>query len=212
VRILTRRQCCLLAGAMTASYGCSTAACVWPSIPFLAVSARSPMTYRARPPVGRNAGAAVELAFVLPVILILIFGIWDVGRLVETQQLVSNAARDGARLAAIGVLLDPTTGAQKNLYFTDVQQAVLGYLARNGISTTGVTVQYTDLDNSGATDPYLANHLERLQVTVQLPFSNVRLLLLNNFVNVNYTTITSTALWLCNQDVDVSVGTSLPVG
>jgi Flp pilus assembly protein TadG len=162
--------------------------------------------------IKRDAAAAVETAIVLPVLLILICGIWDVGRLVEIEQLVSNAARDGARLAAIGIMLDPTTGLQTNIYTSNVQAEVLGYLTRNGISTQGVTVQFTDLDNPGVTDPYLANQLDRLQVTVQLPFQNVRLILVNNFVNVNYTAITGTSMWLCNLDSAVNVPTNLPTG
>src|SRR5438105_3836573 len=60
------------------------------------------MTCRTR----RGGLAAVEMAVALPFIAILIFGIWDVGRMVEVQQLVNNAAREGARLAAVGSLLD----------------------------------------------------------------------------------------------------------
>ena len=38
--------------------------------------------------------ALVTMLFVVP----LIFGIWEVGRLIHVQQVVSNSAREGARL------------------------------------------------------------------------------------------------------------------
>ena len=107
-------------------------------------------------------------------------------------------------------MLDPATGAEVDIYASDVQQTVIAYLTRNGISTTGVTVQFSDLDNAGATDPYLAQYLERLQITVQVPFKNFRFLLLNNFVDVNYTAITGTAEWFSTKDVNLTVSTALP--
>ncbi len=42
----------------------------------------------------------VEFALVLPVFLLLLFGLLDVGRLVYTNSTLSQAAREGARLAA----------------------------------------------------------------------------------------------------------------
>jgi hypothetical protein len=42
----------------------------------------------------------VEFALVLPVFLLVVFGLLDVGRLVYTNSTLSQAAREGARLAA----------------------------------------------------------------------------------------------------------------
>jgi hypothetical protein len=42
----------------------------------------------------------VEFALVLPVFLLVLFGLFDVGRLVYTNSALSQAAREGARLAA----------------------------------------------------------------------------------------------------------------
>src|ERR1700730_9194464 len=82
-------------------------------------------------PTPRGASASVELALLSPVLLALLFGVWEVGRLVQMQQIVDNAAREGARQAARGDL----TSAQ-------VQSAVLNYLRDAGINTTGVTFTY----------------------------------------------------------------------
>ncbi|WP_281892065.1 TadE/TadG family type IV pilus assembly protein [Phytohabitans aurantiacus] len=51
----------------------------------------------------RDRGAtAAEAALVLPVILMVLFGIIDFGRLVNAQIVVSQAAREGARAEAVG--------------------------------------------------------------------------------------------------------------
>jgi hypothetical protein len=51
----------------------------------------------------RDCGAvAVEFALLLPVLLLLIFGIIDFGRAINDQITLTQAAREGARLAALG--------------------------------------------------------------------------------------------------------------
>ena len=56
---------------------------------------------RARSPRDRGA-AAVEFALLLPVLLLLIFGIIDFGRALNAQITLTQAAREGARLEALG--------------------------------------------------------------------------------------------------------------
>jgi Flp pilus assembly protein TadG len=52
---------------------------------------------------GRDRGAvAVEMALVLPILIVLVFGVIDFGRLFNAQIAVTQAAREGARLAALG--------------------------------------------------------------------------------------------------------------
>jgi Flp pilus assembly protein TadG len=51
----------------------------------------------------RDRGAtAVEFALLLPVLLLLIFGLIDFGRALNAQITLTQAAREGARLAALG--------------------------------------------------------------------------------------------------------------
>jgi Flp pilus assembly protein TadG len=49
-----------------------------------------------------RGSAAVELALVLPVLLLLVFGLIDFGRALNAQITLTQAAREGARLAALG--------------------------------------------------------------------------------------------------------------
>jgi len=46
--------------------------------------------------------AAVEFALVLPLLLLIVFGMIDLGRALNAQITLTEAAREGARLAAIG--------------------------------------------------------------------------------------------------------------
>ena len=60
------------------------------------------MNLRKPKQIKRTGTAAVELAVCLPFLLVLILGIWEVGRMVMVQQLIANAAREGGRQAAAG--------------------------------------------------------------------------------------------------------------
>jgi Flp pilus assembly protein TadG len=60
-----------------------------------------------RPPYGgrkaRDRGAAaVEFALCLPILLLLVFGIIDFGRALNAQISLTQAAREGVRLASLG--------------------------------------------------------------------------------------------------------------
>jgi Flp pilus assembly protein TadG len=61
---------------------------------------------RQRPCSRRGAGdrgaAAVEFALCLPILLLLVFGIIDFGRALNAQITLTQAAREGVRLAALG--------------------------------------------------------------------------------------------------------------
>lgn len=46
--------------------------------------------------------ALVEFALILPIIILILFGIIEFGRVFSAQLLVTNGARDGARVAAVG--------------------------------------------------------------------------------------------------------------
>ena len=46
--------------------------------------------------------AVVEFAFILPLLLLLILGITELGRMIMRTNLLTQAAREGARAAAVG--------------------------------------------------------------------------------------------------------------
>lgn len=57
--------------------------------------------FRGRSGTGERGAAMVEMAIVLPVLLLLVFGIIDFGRLYNTQVTLTHAAREGIRDYAI---------------------------------------------------------------------------------------------------------------
>jgi Flp pilus assembly protein TadG len=50
---------------------------------------------------GRRGQAAVELALVTPLLLIIVIAIFEFGRAWNEKQVITNAVRDGARIAAL---------------------------------------------------------------------------------------------------------------
>jgi hypothetical protein len=59
------------------------------------------MKIRRRTKHGERGQALVEFALILPIFLLLIFGIIDLGRFVITDHILSQAAREAARQAAV---------------------------------------------------------------------------------------------------------------
>jgi hypothetical protein len=91
-----------------------------------------------RPPTPRprrRAATLVEMAFVLSIALLFLFGIFEYARYLYLQQVVTNAALDGARYAAAHTG-DGTTMAQ-------IQAEVLARMATRDSQLSGynVTVQ-----------------------------------------------------------------------
>lgn len=50
---------------------------------------------------GQQGAAAVEMAIVLPLLLLLLFGLVDFGRMIQQQIQLTQAVREGARLGAL---------------------------------------------------------------------------------------------------------------
>ena len=86
----------------------------------------------------RRGVAAVEFAFVMPAILALLVGIWELGRLIEIQQLMTNAAREGARLAVV------STNSTSGVTTSQIQSTVTGFLAGQTVNNLAVQVYQAD--------------------------------------------------------------------
>lgn len=59
----------------------------------------------------KDGGAAVEFAIILPILLLIVFGIINFGVLMYDQAVITNAAREGARWAAINAQVDQASGS-----------------------------------------------------------------------------------------------------
>jgi Flp pilus assembly protein TadG len=60
------------------------------------------MNRRRRRGAGDRGAAAVEFALLLPLLLLIVFGLIDFGRALNAQITLTQAAREGARLDALG--------------------------------------------------------------------------------------------------------------
>src|SRR5262245_37351928 len=85
------------------------------------------MIKRTRNSNRRRGVVAVEAAITLPFLVILMFGVWEVGRLIQVNQIMVDSAREGARLAA-GAYVNGTPVTQAM-----VKQAIRDYMQAGGL-------------------------------------------------------------------------------
>jgi Flp pilus assembly protein TadG len=181
----------------------------------------------------RGGVAAVEAATLLPVLVLTLFGIWEVGRLINLKLTIYNACREGARQASTA---QKTASASHpdlpgNPHY-EVQEAVLNYL-KNAmqevpvdtevsvtntttgrsvvVKTTGMSgplVTYTQV--SGGADPVAtANRMDELFVEVVFPVDSVKWSPAYWFSGPD-SRIRDSATWLCLKDEPLTANPSIP--
>ena len=79
----------------------------------------------------QRGAALLEMAFTLPLLLLISVGIFEFGRAFEVWQVLTNAAREGARVAVLPGILDAMVSARVQQY------------ANAGVLDTGVTPTVT---------------------------------------------------------------------
>ena len=115
----------------------------------------------------RRGAALVEMALVLPIFVAVTLGIVEFGRAMMVGNLVTNAAREGARLG----IIDGATNSE-------VQQAVEDFLqAAVGVAPADVTITIACEPYPGNPDP--ADQVDNcsprdlVSVSVQVPYNKV---------------------------------------
>ena len=106
---------------------------------------------------GERGTAIVETALTLPLILLVSVGIFEFGRAYQTWQVITNAAREGARLA---VLPNSSSG--------DVQTRVRDYLEAGQLPSAMAAEVLVDRNASLSIG---AGTASASQVTVNYPFA-----------------------------------------
>jgi Flp pilus assembly protein TadG len=104
----------------------------------------------------RRGAAVVEFAVVAPVFFLMIIGMIEFGRAIMVEQILTNAAREGARVA----VLDSATPTA-----SVVSGKVTTYLTNAGIN--GATVTITP------TEPTSATYGQPVTVMVTVPYTSV---------------------------------------
>lgn len=102
----------------------------------------------------RRGAVVVEFALVAPLFLLMILGVIEFGRAVIVQQLLTNASREGARIA----------GYESTTQSSIVTAAVNSYLTNVNIRGGTSTV---------SPDPSFASNGQAMTVTVSVLFDNV---------------------------------------
>jgi Flp pilus assembly protein TadG len=87
---------------------------------------------------GERGTALIETAMTLPLLLLVSVGIFEFGRAFQTWQILTNAAREGARLAVMPGSTDATVKARVQSYLTSGQLTNTPDIAVNGASTVDI--------------------------------------------------------------------------
>src|SRR5215470_3847777 len=104
---------------------------------------------------GERGAALIEVALTLPLVLLVSTGIFEFGRAYQTWQVITNAAREGARIAVLS-----------NMTSSDVEARVRSYMTSGQLpnaATAGVVV------NRNASLPIGTVTATASQVTVNYP-------------------------------------------
>ena len=107
----------------------------------------------------REDGAAlIEAAFTLPIMLLVCIGILEFGRAYQAWQVVTNASREGARIAVLPEYPNASVTARVRTYLTN------GGLEAAKVAATNVVITETTVPISGAVTAPAA------RVRVEYPF------------------------------------------
>lgn len=164
----------------------------------------------------RSAAAAVECALVMTVLVPLLVGVWEVGRLVNVYQMVMNGAREAGRRAATGEYSKQ-----------EIEQIVLDYFNANGLTNlTSVATSEAELEQGGkiyveiniydkngtfvGNDPRLANQMEKIEVTVSVLFNDVEYSPTDLFLPASFQ-VTATTVWYSLRDIPVEADATIPL-
>ena len=115
----------------------------------------------------RRGTATVELALVLPIFFAVLLGIIEFGRAMMVSQLVTNAAREGARMA----ILDGSSNAECEQWIKGFLQSAINA----GSADVSVTITVTPAPGNPSPGNEVANASPRDLCTVQVsvPFDRV---------------------------------------
>lgn len=158
-------------------------------------------------PAVRRAAAALELAIVTPLFLILLFGLWEIGRAVDVQQVINNAAREGGRQASTAKYTEE-----------EIAGVVLDYLTNAGLPTrdasdnpnVSVTIEVLDTNGNVVALPLRgAAQMTHVRIRVSYPYANVRWAVSSMFIPAE-AALAVQADWFVTADVPISVPVTIP--
>jgi hypothetical protein len=168
------------------------------------------------------------MACCLPLMVLILTGLWQVGRSSEVYQIMSNAAREAARDASLGEddLLDVATATLTYLQGADAEafgsghstsfispvitlpEHATGYTCWDNTANRELfTISFTDVTNPTITNPALMKQLDIYQIGVQVPFQSVGL---TTVVAIPATRLKVTVVWASMVDSPFEIAPDLP--
>ena len=84
----------------------------------------------------QSGAEVIEFALTLPLLLLVVLGIIEFGFLFQQYEVITNAAREGARIATL-----PTYSANAGVTQTNVTARVNQYLTAGGLSPASATIR-----------------------------------------------------------------------
>jgi hypothetical protein len=138
--------------------------------------------------------AAVEFAVCVPFIILILAGLWEVGRFTEVEQVLWNSAREASRDASLcgdnlqtvaNNLLTYLQSAEPTAFGQGHSTTMKAPVVSLPANTTGYTcwdntancelftITFTDLTNPSITDPTGMKQLDRFEIGVQVPYASI---------------------------------------
>jgi Flp pilus assembly protein TadG len=122
----------------------------------------------------RRGAALVEMAIVMPLFLMIVLGIIEFGRAMMVGQMVTNAAREGARLAVV----EGNSNTIVTSYVQDFLQRSLN--CSGGDVSVAISITPAAGNTTSGNEVSNAQSRDLVTVTVQVPFNKV------NFIPGDY--------------------------
>ena len=125
---------------------------------------------RLRRRADREGGAVVEAALILPVLIILMLGVIDIAQYINLAQVVSNASREAARVAA----------RTETDSFSEVQTAAVSYLSdmfpnvSESEMSEAVVLEIRDANGNSITDLSSVESGAQLSAYLKFDFKTIR--------------------------------------
>jgi Flp pilus assembly protein TadG len=192
------------------------------------------MRYCAHNKVRRQGTAAVEFAFCFPLVLFILAGLWEVGRITEVSNVMMNSAREAARDASLGQDTLSTVASNLLTYLQSAEPTAFGqghttksmsssaYGLSLAANTTGITyidttvspnrelftVTFTDLTTPSTTDPTGMAQLDQYQISVQVPYASIAWSPIPQITGTSRISVTTT--WVCMVDSPFTIPGYLP--
>ncbi len=152
------------------------------------------MCLRKSQQVRRSGVAAAEFAVCLPLMFLILFGLWEVGRMTEVQGVMWNCAREGARDASLGQAKLLTVANNLLIYLQGAEPTAFGQGHSTSMKTPVVSLPantsgytcwdttanrelfpltFTDVTTPSVADPTGMSQLDHYQLGIQVPFASI---------------------------------------